>query len=245
MTSDCILTRLNVSQSAPSAEGADIRVAILDGGVADISAFNGRLERRLSDGEVDAGAPSQHATRCGSLIASADTKAPGLAPKAQLVSINISTGTAVDPTKLRQALQWLCEHPVDVISASFVIEDPGADILACTTALIRNGTCVIGAAANTRERQQYAWVRQVSNAVRVFSEAVPENATSQSLAHVIAAPGHNLKAIGCNGDIVEQWRGQSSGATALMAGIAARWRSDGIAPRDVLQRLRKHYGSSS
>lgn len=241
LASNHIFTRLNIPISKASTEGDGIQIAVLDGGIADIPAFEGRLERKLPDGEQDLSAPSQHATRCASLMASADPHAPGIAPKARLLSMNVSTGAAVDTNKLQRALEWLYRHPVDVISASFVMESPDSAVLTCTKALIDQGTCIVGAAANTTKRQQYAWVRQIPGAVRVFADKVPETALAQSAAHVIAAPGTSLRVVGADGEVVPNWRGQSSGATAIIAGLAARWLSDGMEQHDLHQRLLKQF----
>ena len=237
-----LLSRLGLQEAAGSKAGTGIQVAVLDGGIAPLPAFAHRLTRLHPDGSNDRGPASSHATRCATLIASADDRAMGLAPKCRLISINVSTNAAVDVSKVKDALQWLQAHPVDVISASFVLPEPDQQLMTATRSLVEQGTSIIGAAANSPDRQQYPWIRDVAGAIRVFSGHIPDTAMPTSAAAVVTAPSRNLRVFDSTGALITKWRGQSSGATAVVAGLTARWRGDGTPPNAISSHLVQRLG---
>ena len=54
-----------------------------------------------------------------------------------------------------------------------------------------------------------------------------------SAAAVVTAPSRNLRVFDSTGALITKWRGQSSGATAVVAGLTARWRGDGTPPNAI------------
>ena len=230
-----LLSHLVSPHDRESACGLGRTVAILDGGVADHMAFETRLTRLDSAGLQDSAPPSEHATRCGSLVCSSHPASLGIAPRAHLISLNVSTHHRVDHQKVLSALHWLQQHPVDVVSASFVLEEPCHDVIGATETLIDAGTVLVGAAANSPKRQTFPWIRTVPGAVRVFADAVPTAAADQTEVFAAVAPGAGHSVVTATGDVVRSWRGQSSGATALVAGLFARLLSDGLSATEALE----------
>ncbi|MEC8023307.1 MAG: S8/S53 family peptidase [Myxococcota bacterium] len=238
-----LLHRCGITHDDTTLAGKGIRVAVLDGGVSPLPAFGERLTRIHYDGAPDETAGTEHATRCASLIGSAHPGAMGLAPHADLVSVNVSTGHAVDPKKVQYALKWLRMHPVDIISASFVLDGTSRTLLQLTEALIHRGTAIVGAAANTTTRQAYPWIRSVRGSLRVFDATIPQAARTNSDAILVAISGSELPVVGCTGDVVPNWHGRSSGSTALIAGLLARWLSNGASVAQAISRAAARFGN--
>ena len=219
---------------------ARVTVGVLDGGVADIAAFAGRLTRVTSAGDPDNSRPTQHATRCASLIASAHVDAPGLAASAHILSINVSTRGAVDSAKVVSALALLSARGVPVASCGFVIERLDSPLLEAALRYLDAGFVLVGASGNAPERRAFPFVRELSGATRVFADVVA--ADDESKADQVCAPGTSLAVVGRKGQIDTAWAGQSSGASALIAGVAARWLGLGHSGPDVRRRLRARFG---
>ena len=238
-----LLDRCGITQNDTRLAGKGIRVAVLDGGVSPLPAFGERLTRIHYDGAPDKTTGVEHATRCASLIGSAHPGAVGLAPYADLVSINVSTGHTVDPKKVQSALTWLQTHRVDIISASFVLDGPSSTLLQLTEALIHRGTAIVGAAANTTTRQAYPWIRSVRGSLRVFDATIPKAALTNSDAILVAISGSELPVVGCAGDVIPNWHGRSSGSTALIAGLLARWLSHGASVAQAINRAATRFGN--
>ncbi|MFT5432561.1 MAG: hypothetical protein ACI9OJ_003260 [Myxococcota bacterium] len=211
--------------------GAGESVGILDGGVAAIAAFRGRLERLTSTGEIDGGQPTEHATRCASLIGSADAAAPGVAPGVKLVSLNVSRNQSADPDCVAAALDLLGDRGVRVASCSFVFETTDDRLADAVERYLDRGYILVGAAGNSKHRQGFHFSGRIPRVVRVFANAIAPD--SLGTAVEVCAPGRRLAVVGCDGIPDLGWPGKSSGATALVAGLAALGLARGLSAVEV------------
>lgn len=211
-------------------DGAGITVAVLDGGVASLPVFGDRLDRIHAEGHPDQSPPSDHATCCASLIAS---DAVGLAPGARILSVNVSRDGRADPERVTAALVLLRQRRIPIASCSFVLEALPEALADAANAYLSDGFLLIGAAANAARRRRFPFVRALPGAIRVFADRVPtdpaplEPGIAPTGALEVGAPGRALHVIGVGGAHHPNWRGQSSGATALIAGWCARHYSPG------------------
>ena len=218
------LAALRVSQVWETTRGEGVVIAILDGGVDDVAGLRGERIQRVDyrGSEIAPGDDSDgHGTACASLAASSNRHALGVAPRADILSINVA-GVSGEPLlyKVESGLRVAIEH-ADIISCSFVMPEVSravADAIQEASAL---GRVVVGAAGNDES---------LSSA---FPEALPEVISVAALSRDktplvggrfgpfidIAAPGQDLKVITPYG--IKSWLGATSGAAAIVSGVCA------------------------
>lgn len=218
------LAALQVSQLWEVTRGEGVVVAILDGGVDDVTGLRGERIQHLDHGgnPIAPGDDSQgHGTACASLAASNHKHAPGVAPRAGLLSINVA-GISGHPLlyKVESGLRVALER-ADIISCSFVMPEASPRVEEAVREALALGRVVVGAAGNEE------------SLVSAFPENVPEVISVAALSRDrrplaggrfgpfidIAAPGEDLKVITSHG--LKSWRGATSGATALVSGVCA------------------------
>ncbi|MFF2466083.1 S8 family serine peptidase [Streptomyces mirabilis] len=139
-------------------QGADVTVAVTDTGVdARHPDLAGRvlpgvdLTNRAANGQVDV-SPDAHGTSVAAVIAG--TGGPhgkgafGLAPKAAILPIRVSDGSAVDPQLLAQALVYAVRHGADVINISMTTPVADPELRNATKYALDHHVIVVAAAGN-------------------------------------------------------------------------------------------------
>jgi subtilisin family serine protease len=218
------LAALHISELWAVTRGEGVVIAVLDGGVDDVTGLRGERVQHL-DHEGNSIAPGDdsqgHGTACASLAASNHKHAPGVAPRAGLLSINVA-GMNGHPLlhKVEAGLRVALER-ADIISCSFVMPEASPLVEEAVREALALGRLVVGAAGNEE------------SLVSAFPENVPEVISVAALSRDktplaggrfgpfidIAAPGEDLKVITSHG--LKSWRGATSGATALVSGVCA------------------------
>lgn len=218
------LTALGIPEVWQVSRGEGVVIAILDGGVDDVLGLRGDRVRHV-DHEGHDIAPGDdsngHGTACASLAASNFKHAMGVAPRADVLSINVA-GINGDPLlyKVESGLRFALEN-ADVISCSFVMPQCSQAVLDCVRDAQAAGRVVVGAAGNDASQTS------------AFPESIPEVISVAALGRDnqplaggrfgpfidIAAPGQDLQVMTSLG--VKTWRGATSGAAALVSGVCA------------------------
>lgn len=165
--------------------------------------------------------PLDHATRCASLIASRHPQAPGVAPGAQLVSVPVAPpGARVpNPAAVAAALELSAARRFHVVFCGFVLEALSPALEEAARAYLSQGGVLIGAGGNSPRRRGFPFVRNLPGAIAV--EAASGLSRPVRDAGALGAPGDHLVVLDREGRVDRAWRGQSSGAAALVAGVAA------------------------
>jgi subtilisin family serine protease len=234
------LAALQVAPLWEETRGEGVVVAILDGGVDDVVGLRGARIRHV-DHEGREMAPwddsNGHGTACASLAASSHKHAPGVAPEADILSINVA-GVNGEPLlyKVESGLRVALES-ADVISCSFVMPEVSLavwDVLREAQAL---GRVVVGAAGND-ETLTSAFPENVPEVISVAAlsrELTPLSGGRFGPFVDIAAPGQDLRVSTSYG--IKNWRGATSGAAALVSGVCAlvlsAARKHGLEPTEV------------
>ena len=216
------IEHLGLAQVWPITRGAGTRLAILDSGVADVSGLEGRVTWLRPDGTPDYGIDNHgHGTRCAVLAASGDETVRGVAPECEVISIRVTSSTGdPDGHEVARAFELLVGR-VDVISCSFVLKDASPRLQDAIRSAFQSGAFIVAAAGN-------------SNAVAsAFPERTPHVFTVSAIARDgeplkgcrigpwidVAAAGENLLTRSERGKVTDDF-GKTSGATALVAGVA-------------------------
>lgn len=218
------LEALDVPRVWAATRGAGITVAVLDGGLDAVEGLEAaRIERLTPEGKKDTGGDRAqgHGTACASLIASASAGAPGVAPLARIVSINVagSAGRPL-PSKVERALR-LATTLADVISCSIVLPTVSPSLAAAVRDAHNAGKVVVGAAGNRADEPNEfpELTLNVLTVAAVSRGRLPLKGARLGKWIDVAAPGEDLLVTTRVGPRV--WRGQSSGAAALVAGVCA------------------------
>jgi subtilisin family serine protease len=201
--------------------GEGVRVAVLDSGV-DNSAGTFASLRTVTPG----GAPAAdhdttgHGTVCGSLIASQSAEAPGIAPRVDLISIPVVIGGQAIEGLVRDAFQTAIAERCHVISCSFTL--PALDH--STEDRIRdaaNRGAVIIAASGNDPSVAAEFPERTPNVLVVgpYGRQRELLASKFGLFTDVLAPGIDLPVVTSSGQV--DTFGESSGATAVVAGIVA------------------------
>ena len=167
-----------------------------------------------------------HGTRCVSLIGSRYRLAPGLAPRANVLSLNVA-GPDGEPKEDRivAALRYARKH-ADVISCSFIVRSPPPNLLQAADEAFEAGVPVIAAAGNEAEVQatfpettpNVVVVAGLDSRWRVLDDARLTEWID------IGAPGAKLRALSETGRVDRRF-GHSSGATAIASAIVGLYLS--------------------
>ncbi len=203
--------------------GAGTRIAILDSGVADVPGLEGRVTWLRPNLSLDgAGDVSGHGTRCAVLAASDDARAPGVAPEADVVSVRVTPSSGdPDPREVLKAFKMLAGQ-VDVISCSFVLPNADPELADAVRACFNRGAFIVGAAGNTANKPS-GFPERMPHVVTVTAldrsdQPLPGLRTGPWLD--LSAPGDELVTRDELGNVVGDF-GNTSGATPLVAGVAA------------------------
>jgi subtilisin family serine protease len=207
------LTALEVPPLWAETRGEGVVIAILDGGVDDVAGLRGERVQHL-DHEGRETSPwdssNGHGTACASLAASSHKHAPGVAPGARVLSINVA-GVNGEPLlfKVESALRVALESEMSL---------PLWDVLREAQLLGR----VVVAAAGNDETVTSAFPENVPEVISVaaLSRALTPLSGGRFGPFIdIAAPGQDLRVSTSFG--IKNWRGATSGAAALVSGVCA------------------------
>jgi subtilisin family serine protease len=124
----CPLPGINPEWAWGDADGANVRVGVIDSGVDGTHPFVGTLDRAVGvttgvDGELivsdtDIGDPAGHGTACAGVIRS-------IAPRASITSIRVLTdGTVGNGSALLTGLRWAIDEGFDLINLSLSTTRP-------------------------------------------------------------------------------------------------------------------------
>jgi subtilisin family serine protease len=226
MASASQLQRLGIEPLWDKSRGAGVRVALLDGGVWTSNALPAeRIETIHVNGGEQKPTSSPHGTWCASLIASSEEQCEGVVPEAHILSIQvIGDDGKVQPSAVVKGLTLALERGCDVISCSFVLPRLSSS-KSLLLGLVRDahlkGIPVFAAAGN-QKGMPAEFPEMVQHAVVVSATTADDSAMDVNANQWtdIYAPGEGLEVVG-DAAIPARWDGQTSGATALMSGVAA------------------------
>jgi subtilisin family serine protease len=208
--------------------GEGVRVGVLDGGVANVAGLSAALVASY-DWQGEAVEPSDlsgHGTRCASLIASRHPDAEGAAPAVELVSIRVTSGTG-RPLLARvvAGIRWATELALPIVSCSLTLPNYTAELEDAVAGYTLAGGLLVAAAGNA-STEPNGFPRLARDAIvvggvtqRAGRLAPLPNAHRGSYLDV-CAPASQLRALRPNGRVDPRF-GNTSGATALVAGVLA------------------------
>lgn len=209
--------------TAPGADGAPLRVGLVDAGVdAQHPALRAATIRQ--HGCHGAAQPSAHGTAVASLLVGQDGVFRGALPAAGLwaadVVCNAATGGSVQT--IAQALAWLADEQVAVINISLV-GPPNVLLERAVAAMVARGHLMVAAVGNdgpaAAPLYPAAWPGVVAvTATDARRRALPEAGRGPHVA--FAAPGADLAAASRGDGAYEVVRGTSF-AAPLVAGLLA------------------------
>jgi subtilisin family serine protease len=203
--------------------GKGIRIAVLDSGVARV----GGIDRAANEYLDETGKPlgpgdfQGHGTQCASMLISKIDGALGLAREASITSYRVlQSGDRRINTESALA-HVVGRNDIDVVLCAYVLDKISDSIKASVRALALRGTVVVVAAGNT------------ASAATEFPELTPNAIATAAITQDdvaiagaktgswldVAAPGEALRAVDQNG--TSRDFGKTSGAAALVAGVAA------------------------
>lgn len=206
--------------------GAGVRVAVLDTGVMTSSALPvGRVEAVAADGGSAAPCAEPHGTFCAALIGSEKPDAEGVAPEADLLSIQVTTDPdVISAAEVVRGLNLALSLGCDVISCSFTLAKLGGkadDLVEAVRSAHLRGIPVLAAQGNE------------FGVLAPFPEDVPHAIVVSALKESGAPMSVNFNRwtdVFCFGEkltvvngagLTRTWPGKTSGATALVAGVVA------------------------
>lgn len=206
--------------------GDGVRVAVLDTGVLTSSALpTSRVETVAADGGEPESTADLHGTFCASLIASEKRDVEGVAPEANILSIQVTTDSAVlSVAEVVRGFELALDRGCDVISCSFTLARLGgkADALAeVVRAAHLRGVPVLAAHGNDAG-EATPFPEEIQHAIVV--SALRENGNPLPVKFNqwtdISCLGEKLAVVNGAG-LTRTWAGKTSGATALAAGVVA------------------------
>jgi thermitase len=205
-------------------EGRGTRVAILDTGVAAVGGLaRSSFEYLDPDGnDIGPADVSGHGTKIASLVASSRNGAFGIAPKTAISSYRVLDG-GDRADKVERALCAIATRDdIDVVLCAFTMDRVLDGIVDVVRALAMDGVVVVAAAGNDRTvtsgfPEHTPHVISVAG-LTIDLEAQPSAQIGEWID--IAAPGDQLVCVTTDNDIADDF-GESSGASAIVAGIAA------------------------
>jgi subtilisin family serine protease len=207
--------------------GSGATVAVLDGGVVQVAAIAHAATRSLLWDGSDAGTfdydDDDHANFCASLIASSDDSAPGAAPECELVSLIVTGADQPDLHRVRMAMEWSANERIDVLSCSLTLPSYDRRLQLAAEAYLDAGGVIVASAGDDRDRPNDFPCR-CERAIIVGG--ICSDGAILSHAHTgtwvdCLGPADELAVVGRGGDVDQSWRGETSGAAALVAGVIA------------------------
>jgi subtilisin family serine protease len=214
-------SELGVGALHARSQGEGIRVAVLDSGVDNPSGTFGSLRSLTPGGSPAANHDTLgHGTVCASLIASQNAEAPGIAPRVDLISIPVVLGGHAIEGLVSDAFQTALVERCHIISCSFTL--PALD--QSTQDHMReaaNRGAVIVAASGNDPAVAAAFPERTPNVLVVgpYGRQRELLASRFGLFTDVLAPGVDLPVVTSSGPV--DTFGESSGATAVVAGIVA------------------------
>lgn len=204
--------------------GAGVTIALLDSGVSRSPALPASRVICLNHlGKPNITTVGQHGTLCAGLLASEHATARGVTPNARVLSylVTMASGT-LSPSRVEAAVADAIDKGADVLSCSFTLTRLGPELESVFRRAIASGVVVV--AATDIDAQHRPFPDRLRSAL-VVGPATESGRIPRGLPlseHVdVLAPGTNLLTVRGDGRKV-RWEGpNSSGPTALVAGVAA------------------------
>lgn len=231
------LAKLGGAELWRGGRGAGVTVAVLDSGVTScIPLPESRLESVSDRGEPTERTSGEHGHNCACLIASEQEGALGIAPEARILSVLVTTsGGAYTISALKRGIRVALDTGSDVISCSLTL--PRSD--RALTELVREahlrGVPVIAATGNDPDVDaDFPHVVPHSIVVGALDRRAQPMRGRLTEWTDLMTWGETLDVPTRTGT-VKPWKGESSGATALVAGVVAL----ALAPVPRGERLRR------
>ena len=219
---------LRLPKAWQRSRGEGVRVGVLDSGVASVDGLSSALvASHDSQGrEVPALDVSGHGTRCASLIASRRRDAPGAAPEAEIVSICVTSGAGRPLlSRVVAGIRLAKELALPILSCSLTLPTFRAELEEAVAEYTLAGGMLVAAAGN-RATEPNGFPRLARDAIvvggvtRRAKELVPLPGAHRGSYLDVCAPAAQLTALAPNGRVDPRF-GNTSGATALVAGVLA------------------------
>lgn len=225
MTLPWHIAHLDLESTWAHTKGAGVRVAILDGGFADVAGLRGPRVSRLDERGLPTAPddPSGHGTAVASVLGSDLPDAPGIAPEVSILAycVHDTSDHPVDH-RVSPAIEAAVAAEVDLISCSFTLPEITEDLHRALVAANAAGIPVFVAAGNDPfETAQFPEALPSLIAVGAcdwYREPMPD--TRYGPWTDIFAPGQDITVIGTDGALRDDF-GYTSAATPIVAGVAA------------------------
>ncbi|MEZ4447002.1 MAG: S8 family serine peptidase [Polyangiaceae bacterium] len=235
--------------------GEGVRVAVLDTGIITSPALPPeRVSTMAADGSPQRATADLHGTYCASVIGSSKRGAEGMAPRAELVGIQVSLASGSPSlTAVKAGLARAIDEECDVISCSFVLDPIDQELRDLVRSAHDQGRPLVAAAGNVPSLAS-AFPEQTAHAIVVSAldrdgQPLPTRRTQWT---DIDALGDRLSVVDGEG-YPQKWHGQTSGAAAIVSGVLAlaiatvprsKRRKVGLALEGLLKRTAHVSGSS-
>ena len=236
---------LNVAEAHTISQGEGVTVALIDTGVAPHPDLDGNVLPGVDfvagqgDGRRDS---AGHGTRMAGIIAAHGRGGHGvlgIAPKAKILPIRISSDGSAHPDLVTKAIEWATDHGADVISISLG-KASNPELREAVERAIRADIVIVAAAGNRPDDIAIIFPAMYKDVVAVGAvdragRRAEISVTGKGLD--ITAPGVDILTTGNNQDY--QTSKGTSPATAIVAGAAAliRSRYPDLSNREVVHRL--------
>ena len=219
---------LDIATLWATSRGAGVRVAVLDSGVATPKSLpSARVKALDHAGKPSAQIHGSHGTSCAGLIAASSATCGGIAPEAKIESYRVTLGAGqVWPDHVAEAISLAASSGCDVINCSFVLPHASEELRDAVGDALGRGIVIVAASGNEKVKAS-AFPEELPGLVCVGATRKGAGKTQRPAAELritkqtdVFAPGFRLRVprtnTGC-GD----WDGETSGATAIVAGVVA------------------------
>lgn len=257
VANESLLSLMNWDGALATGSGREVRVAILDTGLASsqsalwskVVAMENFVEEGLlpidralgtdSDGDGVADEGTGHGTMVASII-------DFVAPKVNLVVARVSDSDGyADEWRIVKAIEFAMANDVEVINLSFAGQEPTPIIRSAIRNAEDNGVLVIAGLGNSSIEKAFypAKYDEVVSVTALTAEGTKSSFSNWNSVALVAAPG--LSVIGqSNTGSLAQWSGTSCATAFVSAVVADCLRRRGHVPPTQMRWMLSTYGAN-
>ena len=204
--------------------GRGVRIAVLDTGVADHSAFHGKITAiDLLPPSADSAARNGHGTAVASMVIGGDPLTPGVAPAADLLAVRVADDSGrSDSFLIAQGIMAAVDAGAQLINISLAGAGDSALLTQAVAYAKERGALVFAATGNNGIDQVLypAGTRGVIAVGAVDAAGNPLDFSNQGDEVAVAAPGYGIQAA-WPGDQAVMVSGTSFSTPIVVAAVAA------------------------
>ncbi|WOO42385.1 S8 family peptidase [Rubellicoccus peritrichatus] len=201
--------------------GSGVTVAVIDSGISAHDNLDGSVSNaiRINGNNVDYG----HGTAVASLIAGQSPEAPGVAPGAELIDIQVLAGDdGTDAFKLAEAIVAATDAGANVINLSLGANGDAGILYEAVKYASANGAILVASAGNdaTGALAYPAAYSEVVGVTSIDANAEPTTFSNFGEGATVAAPGVGINAAWTDEELVT-FSGTSASAPLVSGALAA------------------------